>query len=73
MGRSGQKYLNGQPFPPPGHLLDPGIEPTSSALAGGVFTTEPPVVNNSSYSMLSVQITGISNYWYFLLLNDPEP
>ena len=29
-------------FPPPGNLPDPGIEPTSPALAGGFFTTEPP-------------------------------
>ena len=30
------------PFPPPGDLLDPGIEPkspTSPVLAGGFFTT----------------------------------
>ena len=30
------------PFPPPGHLPDPGIEPESSALAGGFFTAVPP-------------------------------
>ena len=30
------------PFPSPGDLPDPGIEPTSPALAGGFFTTEPP-------------------------------
>ena len=29
-------------FPSPGDLPDPGIEPTSPALAGGFFTTEPP-------------------------------
>jgi len=30
------------PFPSPGDLPDPGIEPTSPALAGGFFTAEPP-------------------------------
>ena len=33
------------PFPSPGDLPDPGIEPVSlvsPALAGGFFTTEPP-------------------------------
>ena len=30
------------PFPSPGDLLDPGIKLTSPALAGGLFTTEPP-------------------------------
>ena len=29
-------------FPPPGDLLDPEDEPLSPALAGRVFTTEPP-------------------------------
>ena len=35
---------SGLPFPPPGHLPNPGIEPTPPAppeLASG-FTTEPP-------------------------------
>ena len=30
------------PFPPPGDLPEPGIEPTSTALAGRFFITEPP-------------------------------
>ena len=34
------KILKGLPFPSPGDLPDPGIEHTSSALAGGFFTTE---------------------------------
>ena len=34
-------YWSGLPFPPPGDLPDPGMEPTSPALAGGFFTTEP--------------------------------
>ena len=29
------------PFPPPGDLSHPGIEPTSPALAGGFFTGKP--------------------------------
>ena len=30
------------PFPPPGHLPDPGVELTSPSLAGRFFTTAPP-------------------------------
>ena len=30
------------PFPSPGDLPNPGIKPSSPALAGGFFTTEPP-------------------------------
>ena len=33
-------YWSGVPFPSPGDLPDPRIEPTSPALAGGFFTTE---------------------------------
>ena len=36
-----QEYWSGLPFPPPGHLPDPGIEP-DSILASRLFTTEPP-------------------------------
>ena len=37
-----EQYWSGLPFPPPGDLPDPGIEPTSLSsptLAGGFFTT----------------------------------
>ena len=37
-----QEYWIELPFPSPGDLPDPGIEPTSPALAGGFFITEPP-------------------------------
>ena len=36
-----QEYWSGLPFPPPGDLPDPGIEPMSPALVGGFFTAEP--------------------------------
>ena len=39
---SRQEYWSGVPFPTPGDLPDPGIEPASPvspALAGGFFTT----------------------------------
>ena len=42
IGLSRQDYWSGLPCPPPGDLLNPGIEPlslTSSALAGRFFTT----------------------------------
>ena len=37
-----KEYWSGLPFPPPGVLPDPGIEPTSLALAGRFFSIEPP-------------------------------
>ena len=42
---SKQEYWSGLPFPIPGDLPDPGIEPTSPlfpSLAGRFFTTAPP-------------------------------
>ena len=39
MGFPRQEYWRGLPCPPPGDLLDPGIELMSSAFAGRVFTT----------------------------------
>ena len=42
MGLPWQEYWNELPFPPPGDIPDPGIEPASPALASGFFTTEPP-------------------------------
>ena len=42
---SRHEYWSGLPFPTPGALPNPGIEPeslSSLALAGGFFTTVPP-------------------------------
>ena len=36
---SRQEYWSGLSFPSPGDLPDPGIKPTSPALAGGFFTS----------------------------------
>ena len=41
-GFSRQEYWIGLPFPSPGHPRDAGMKPTSSILAGGFLTTEPP-------------------------------
>ena len=37
---SRQEYWSGLPFPSPGDLPEPGIEPVPPALAGRFFTTE---------------------------------
>ena len=42
MGCPRQEYWTGLPFPSPGDLPDPGIEPRSPALAGRFFTAETP-------------------------------
>ena len=42
MGFSRQEYWSGLPFPSPGYLPDPGIEPGSPALQTDVLPSEPP-------------------------------
>ena len=42
MGFPKQGYWSGVPFPSPGDLPNPGIEPAPPALAGRFFTTAPP-------------------------------
>ena len=42
MGFSRQENWSGLPFPSPGYLPDPGIEPRSPALQADVLPSEPP-------------------------------
>ena len=42
MGFSRQECWSGLPFPSPGDLPDPGIEPGSPALQADVLPSEPP-------------------------------
>ena len=42
MGFSRQEYWSWLPFPSPGDLPEPGIEPRSPALQGDTLTSEPP-------------------------------
>ena len=42
MGFSRQEYWSGLPFPSPGDLPDPGIEPRSPTLEADTLTSEPP-------------------------------
>ena len=42
MGSARQECWSGLPFPSPGDLPNPGIEPVSPVWAGGFFIIEPP-------------------------------
>ena len=42
MGFSRQEYWSGLPFPSPGDLPNPGVEPRSPALEADALTSEPP-------------------------------
>ena len=67
MKMSRQEQWNGLPFPIPGDLPDPGIEPVSlasPALAGGFFTTAPPVKPSTMYKLFEVTHgIGYHTFW----------
>ena len=62
MGFSRQEYWSGLPFPSPGDLPDPGIEPRSPTLRADALTSEPLSIwwgiNNSSLSTKPVELRG---------------
>ena len=61
-----QEYWSGLLFPSPGDLPDPGTEPTSPALAGGFFTTEPPEKPYFKVCVESLRPSPISRVWLCL-------
>ena len=77
MGFSRQEYWSGLPFPLPGYLLDPRIEPTSTApaLAGRFFTTEPsekPLHNPVGLPELNYTGLQMRLFWGLIfLVQDP--
>ena len=59
MGFSRQVYWNRLLFPTPGNLPNPGIKPTSPALAGRLFTTVPPGKPYSYHMTQGLKLLGI--------------
>ena len=49
MGCSRQEYWSGLPFPSPGDLPNPGIEPWSPTLEADALTSEPPGSLNNAW------------------------
>ena len=68
MGFSRQEYWSGLPFPFPGDLPNPGIEPGSAALQTDALPSEPPgkpkrrCLDQGLLSMASSQIVPESNH-----------
>ena len=74
MGFPKQEYWSGLPFPPPGDLPDPGIEPISlmsPALAGGCFTTSAPWILTQSSPWKGLPLCGWSTFPLFFCLGFP--
>ena len=55
MGFSRQEYWRRLPFPPPGDLPNPGIEPGSPALQADSLQSEPPLEKSTYAKAVSVQ------------------
>ena len=58
MGFSRQKYWSGLPFPSPGDLSDPGIEPGSPAMQADSLTSDSPEKPASLADSLSLSYQG---------------
>ena len=59
MGFSRQDYWSGLPFPSPGHLPDPGIEPGPPTLQADALTSEPRGKTLAPFKCSSVSDEGI--------------
>ena len=59
MGFSRQEYWSGLPFPSPGDLPDPGIEPRSPTLEADALTSEPP--GKPNYTPLKKKDTSLKD------------
>ena len=59
MGYSRQEYWSGVPFPSPGDLPDPGIQPRSPALQAEALPTEPPGKPKECIDMVILTLTVI--------------
>ena len=66
MGFSKQEYWNGLPFPSPGNLSDPGIEPTSAALQADSLPSEPP--GKPKYHLIPIRLATKLHVWENLVL-----
>ena len=69
MGFSRQEYWSELPFPSPGDLPNPGIEPRSPALQAEVLTSEPPGKPFKSEVSSKYYLNYRWNFWYSSSLN----
>ena len=82
MGFSRQAYWSGLPFPSPGDLPDPGIEPKSPALQADALPSELPgkpknlmftVYRIDKPSKVPVTLEIIKYIWHIMLKENYDP
>ena len=64
---SRQECWSGLPFPSPGDLPDPGIEPGSPALESDALTYDPPGKPKTQWTRLlnTIKVSILVLFWYF--------
>ena len=67
MGFSRQEYWIGLPFPSPGDLPDPGIEPRSPALQANALPSKPPGKSIYIYIYMYIYTYNFYIFKYILL------
>ena len=70
VGFSRQEYWSGLPFPSPGDLPNPGIEPRSPALLADALPSEPPGEVRGYEDAFKV---GKVQFWTFSRISVPSP
>ena len=78
MGFSRQEYWSGLPFPPPGDLPNPGIEPGSPALKADALPSELPrlstsICKHASHKKASNSDTPVQSTHHFTFSLPPSP
>ena len=61
MGFSWQEYWSGLPFPSPGDLPDPGIEPGSPSLQADALPSEPPGKPQNNWDRIEQKQSELGN------------
>ena len=74
MGFPRKEYWSGLPFPSPGDLPNPGVEPVSPALQADALPSEPPGKPSIllwwyEYTTFSLFIHLLMDVWLFLLFD----
>ena len=69
MGFSRQEYWSGLPFPSPGELPDPGIEPSSLILQADALTSEPTEFKSDGHCIYYCGLESLRRNGVALIVN----
>ena len=67
MANARQEYWSGLPFPSPGDLFDPEIEPSSPAFRANALPSEPPGKPNRTRGLTTLTHCNLANSFFELI------